>query len=365
MRFWRILSVVVLAFVLVPRADAADGTVVRDYQATYDVAEDGSATVVETMRVRLPGPDRGIEREFDASDPNWTPRDLRVTQDGEPAEIVQSRSGGVLKVRVGDDVDGAGVRTYRFTYTFDNVFESLDDAPGSVVMHWYAVSPNWQTRMNRTSIKVVLPAAAGDIQCTVGESKACEVTDEADGFSISTDRLAPKTPIVIRAELDLEPTPTPEPTETPEPSETPTPTPTPTEEPSETPTAGANDPDDVDIAPDGDDDEGDEDSGGNGTAIATVAILLTLLIGALLLWLLARRSKDDEEKDGSAAEEVGTLSFLESDDEVVDGEIVEDAEEVGPDEDGVEDTDDAADDEVIDGEILNDSEDGAPEDKDS
>src|SRR6476646_7445214 len=62
---------------------------ITDYQATFDVAADGTLTAHERLAVDLPLGRHGIFRFFDIADANaphvrYVPKNIQVTRDGVP-----------------------------------------------------------------------------------------------------------------------------------------------------------------------------------------------------------------------------------------------------------------------------------------
>ncbi|MEJ7795477.1 MAG: DUF2207 domain-containing protein, partial [Nocardioides sp.] len=120
-------------------------TSITSYDAVFDVGEDGSMRVVETIVVDVSSVDRhGIFRFFDRADPNAPelrrqPRDLSVQQDGGsvPVDYTTREQGRFYVARIGDSQRylSLGEHTYRIEYVVDDVLVEAPPGAGSRV-YW-------------------------------------------------------------------------------------------------------------------------------------------------------------------------------------------------------------------------------------
>ncbi|MEI7057106.1 DUF2207 domain-containing protein [Nocardioides sp. CCNWLW239] len=240
----------------------AEPTTITDYRAEFDVGEDGSMEVTETITVDFPAEgSHGIFRFFDSADPN-APKLRRVPiledvtvdpdlTDAERFELARSSfSEGYFdeeilprlveehgeaegrrraldyygdpygdttttkegwadrftNVRIGSESKEVpvGEHVYVITYTMSSVL--LPDGDGSR-FYWNLVPSGWRQPIERADLTVTLPAAAEDVRCAVGRgaSSGCA---SAEGEGTTTVRvtardLAPGTPVTLHTAMDV------------------------------------------------------------------------------------------------------------------------------------------------------------------
>ena len=154
-------------------------TRITSYSATFDVAEDGSMEVVETIVLAVGTGDRhGIFRYFDRPDENaWQlrrdPLDVTVSGDDEsvPVRRTTEDRGRYAVLRIGDP-DRAlevGERTYRISYTVEDVLVEDKDGEGSR-FYWDLLPRGWRPPINHARLGVILPGEASNVQYAVGTS---------------------------------------------------------------------------------------------------------------------------------------------------------------------------------------------------
>jgi uncharacterized membrane protein YgcG len=188
-----------------------DNATITDYAADFIVAGDGRLSVTETLKVSFPVDKHGIFRFFDLEDPNDShvrlrPRNISVTRDGqsEPFEVLHEGQGRYRDVKIGSpSVTMSGEHLYVIRYTINGVISPAGD--GSQ-FYWNLVPGGWRMPIERTTLTVHLPAEAKKLQCAVGNgaSAGCTATpDAANSFVVTTGRLAPNTPVTVKAGMDL------------------------------------------------------------------------------------------------------------------------------------------------------------------
>ena len=77
--------------------------------------------------------------------------------------------------------------------TIDGALSAAED--GDAELWWDVVARGWQMSMGRTTVRVSLPAAADEVECT------CDV-ETGDGgrvLTLTTGALAPRTAVTVRA----------------------------------------------------------------------------------------------------------------------------------------------------------------------
>ncbi len=205
------------------KGEAYEPTTIRSYKADFDVHDDGSMDVVETIRVDFPSSDRhGIFRFFDrlnSTDEHLRHRveDVEVTYDGGDVPVDRSVEGSRYDVyRIGDPdaYVTSGVHTYEIRYHVDAVLTPGGDEVGTEAQfYWNLIPAGWQQAIDKSTLTVHLPADAADVQCVVGTEEAEEECVE-DGtlsgaggrtLAVTTGHLAPNTPVTLLAGQDVDP----------------------------------------------------------------------------------------------------------------------------------------------------------------
>ena len=194
--------------------DVPEPTRITTYNASFDVADDGTMRVVETIVVSVTTFDRhGIFRFFDRADRSAPhlrrePYDVEVLQDGQPAEVefLTEDRGRFLVAKIGDPdrTLSYGQHTYRISYRVDDVL--IDDPNGDGSRFYWQVLPGgWAQQIDAFRASVRLPADASGLRCAVGT----DVTRPCPGLSGEGSSLVSVgpfgtgafTPITIQADL--------------------------------------------------------------------------------------------------------------------------------------------------------------------
>lgn len=195
-------------------------TSIVSYDAIFDVGEDGSMRVVETIVVEVSTSDRhGLVRFFDRADPNAPqlrrePRDLRVQLDGAPVPVDLStgEQGRFHVARIGDPDRrlSLGEHTYRIEYVIDDVLLDDPDGGGSR-FYWQLIPGGWAQEIEQARLSVVLPAETGDVRCAVGAAATtgCRAAGEGTtSLTVTLGMLDPFTPVTVQADVDAPVPPT-------------------------------------------------------------------------------------------------------------------------------------------------------------
>lgn len=188
-------------------------TSISSYSAVFDVSEDGSMRVVETIVVDVTSFDRhGIFRFFDRADPNAPelrrqPRDLRIEQDGAlvPVDYSTQDQGRFYVARIGDPdrTLSPGVHTYRIEYVVDDVLIDDPDSDGAR-FYWQLIPGGWAQRIDQARLSVRLPAGSGDVRCAVGATATTGCTASGEGtemLSVTLGGLEPFTPVSVETDV--------------------------------------------------------------------------------------------------------------------------------------------------------------------
>lgn len=157
MRRW----IVSLLLVTLVGAGAATQTI-EDYHVSIQVRPDASVFIVEEIVMRFDLPRRGFIRDIPVSYrlPTGERYNLRVrveaiTADRSPVPVRETRSGGVLSLRIGDpDRQVRGVVRYAIAYEIQRALRTYDD---EVELYWNAVGHDWQMPIRRASVEIPLP----------------------------------------------------------------------------------------------------------------------------------------------------------------------------------------------------------------
>lgn len=194
-------------------------TRITRYLADFDLGEDGTLDVVETITVDFPIYDNrhGIFRFWDLADPNAPhqrrePHNIEVAMDGEAEPFVlQERERGRFTVaRIGSEYRTLdGLHTYRISYSIDDAILPAGEERSR--FYWNVIPGGWAQEIDRADIRVTLPTTADQVRCAVGHGETGGCTAEGEGterLSIQTSGLAARTPVTLSTHLDM---PAPEP----------------------------------------------------------------------------------------------------------------------------------------------------------
>jgi len=189
-------------------------TSITSYDAFFNVSDDGSMRVVETIVVEVSTFDRhGIFRFFDRSDPNASqvrrqPHDLSVEQDGVtvPVDLSTREQGRFHVARIGDPdrTLSLGEHTYRIEYVVDDVLIDDPDGDGSR-FYWQLIPAGWAQAIEQARLSVTLPAKTGDVRCAVGATATagCSAAGEGTGsLTVTLAELGPFTPVTVQTDVD-------------------------------------------------------------------------------------------------------------------------------------------------------------------
>jgi len=214
-----------------------DPVVITDYDVNISIDGAGEMSSVETITTEFPGGRHGLFRYWDVTnknDPNvrQPPEITSVLLDGKPARYQMLWEDGerfrVAKIGDPDRTLRPGTHVFEIRYTIpgvldpgevgaDNLFAESTGAAfsdaGSTsapsVFFWNVIAPSWNNRIDRADITITLPAEVGVTQCSVGYGvgRACDdLTVSGTTVALSATDLLPRTPVTVRAGVDL-PTP--------------------------------------------------------------------------------------------------------------------------------------------------------------
>ena len=199
-------------------AASSDNAVIKNFDADFTVAADGTLTAVETLTLNFPSSKHGIFRLLDTRDRNNSknrlrPYDISVTRDGssEPFEVLKESRGRYRNIKIGDpDRTIFGEHVYRIRYKIDGVL-TPGQAGTRTQFYWNVIGSGWLNRIEAYDLRVHLPAATSNVFCAVGDGVTTPNCQAGSGTDLSIRAanadLSPNTPVTINAPLDI---PTPE-----------------------------------------------------------------------------------------------------------------------------------------------------------
>ncbi|WP_131809896.1 DUF2207 domain-containing protein, partial [Mycolicibacterium elephantis] len=226
-----LLSPLVFDAVTQEAADISDPVVISEYRANFAVTADGRLDAAETITAEFPSGRHGLFRYWDVANPNVTgvrqrPQITSILLDGEPAKYQMLWENGtrfrVAKIGDPDAYLRPGTHVFEIRYTIDGVLDPAnigDDKrfAGSVgqprtaesVFFWNVIAPSWNNYIERADISIKMPGDVPSVQCSVGHGvgRPCRgLTVSARTVQLSAVNLPPRTPVTVRAEVDV-PTP--------------------------------------------------------------------------------------------------------------------------------------------------------------
>lgn len=182
---------------------------ISSFAADVEINPDASLSITEEIQYDFEGAERrGIFRnipvsyETDTGNRRIFVEVSEVLQNGEPAQIKESREGGNLRIRIGDpDVTITGAHTYEITYNVRGALNFFDDETAE--LYWDVVGDRWEVPIRSASANVFLAegrdADTEDItsRCfagPVGSNASCENLSETTdplGMTASTGNIQP------------------------------------------------------------------------------------------------------------------------------------------------------------------------------
>jgi uncharacterized membrane protein YgcG len=199
----------------------SEDTTITNYVADFDVAKSGDMSVTETLTVDVPVYGKhGIFRFWDVVDNNAPharriPEGITVTRDGqsEPFELswADHHRERVAKIGSADSTLDLGEHTYVIKYHIDGVLDEnnqkVTKSDGATMFYWNLIPGGWQQSITQSHLTVHLPVAAQqDVRCFIGWDAEQPCTASGGGtqdLTITTQAIAPRTPLTIATALDM------------------------------------------------------------------------------------------------------------------------------------------------------------------
>ena len=199
----------------------SEDTTIDNYVAAFTDAKNGDMDVTETLTVDFPVYGKhGIFRFWDLVDDNAPharriPEGITVTRDGKPEPFdISSEDHGrfrVAKIGSADTTLDLGEHTYVIKYHIKGVLDENDKdvtgSDGATMFYWNLIPGGWQQSIKQANLTVHLPVAAQqDVKCAIGWDSELPCTAEGGGtkdLTITTQAIAPRTPLTIATALDM------------------------------------------------------------------------------------------------------------------------------------------------------------------
>ncbi|OBB48387.1 DUF2207 domain-containing protein, partial [Mycobacterium sp. 852002-51961_SCH5331710] len=207
---------------------ADDPVVITNYKVDFVVDEQGRLSAVETITADFPTSRHGIFRYWDVTNPN-SPRVRQVPDiksilldgDSVPYQMLWEGDERFLVAKIGDPDSylSYGEHVYEIRYSVDGVldpgttgadrrFASSTGEPADTgsVFFWNVIAPAWNNRIEHADISVRLPGDVPAVQCSVGYGvgRPCQgLTTTGHRVTFSARNLPPRTPVTVRASVDV------------------------------------------------------------------------------------------------------------------------------------------------------------------
>jgi uncharacterized membrane protein YgcG len=231
-----LLIAIGLLWPLVFRGDSDGGpvddpVVFSNFQADFVVNADGRLDAVETITAEFPPGRHGIFRWWPTSTQKepyarQLPEITSVKLDGEPAPYRMLWEGGkrfrVAKIGDPDKTLNYGTHVFEIRYSIPGALDpgstgadlrfaesTGDGAPASSVFFWDVIAGFWNNDIQQADVSVTLPGDVTGAQCSVGfgVGEPCTgLTVAGARVELSASYLDPRTPVTVRAGVDM-PTP--------------------------------------------------------------------------------------------------------------------------------------------------------------
>ncbi|HSI26640.1 MAG TPA: DUF2207 domain-containing protein, partial [Aeromicrobium sp.] len=223
---WTIVTVAWLALSPVWSANEAptyeetfDVARIQNYDADFRVDANGDLAVTERLHVYFPVGRHGIFRFFDVVDPSAPtarrlPENIHITRDGRPEQADRStrEHDRFIVYRIGDPaVEIEGEHVYSLSYRIRGVIEPGTTGERSQ-LYWNLIPGGWTMPIDAANLTVHLPvASSATVRCAVGSGTASRCASSGAGtrrLTVRTGALPERTPVTIKAGLDMQTPPT-------------------------------------------------------------------------------------------------------------------------------------------------------------
>ena len=207
-----------------------DPVVITNLRADFVIDRDGHLDATETITGDFPGDRHGIFRYWDVANPNnpgvrQPPEVTEVLLDGQPVQYQMlwedRRRFRVAKIGDPHRFVDYGTHVFRIRYTTDGVLDpgstgvnktfasSIGDPSALSAFFWNVIAPAWNNRISQADISITLPGNVTGAGCSIGHDigrECAKLTVSGNRVEVSATGLAPRTPVTVRAGVDV-PTP--------------------------------------------------------------------------------------------------------------------------------------------------------------
>lgn len=205
-----------------------DPVVITDYDAEFVVDGNGRLDAVETITADFPSGRHGLFRYWDVTNPNsprvrQPPEIKSILLDGQWVSYEMLWEEGqrfrVAKIGDPDEYLAYGEHVFEIRYSIDGVldpetvgagreFASSEGEPAESgsVFFWNVIAPAWNNRIQQADISIRLPGKVSRVQCSVGYGVGAPCPNLAasdQNVRLSAQNLAPRTPVTVRADVDV------------------------------------------------------------------------------------------------------------------------------------------------------------------
>ncbi len=212
-------------------SDADDPVVFSNYNVDLIVSAGGRLDAVETITAEFPSGRHGLFKYWAVDNQNdpgvrQTPEVTSILLDGQRVPYQMLWEGGerflVAKIGDPDEYLSYGTHVFEIRYNIDGVLDpgstgadkkfadsTGEDTESPSVFFWNVIAQSWNNRIKRADISVTMPGEVGRAQCSVGfgVGGACDdLTVSGNRVEASATNLPPRTPVTLRAGVDV-PTP--------------------------------------------------------------------------------------------------------------------------------------------------------------
>lgn len=196
---------------------STDTSIIRNYDSEFDIAADGTMTLVETLDVEFTETKRGIFRFFDENDgidPDVrhpvTIESIQRCGTGELAKCADEPyetyyEDGYLVAKIGSATKPYPPGTVNRYVISSSTSNAITRPEGSAVGQWYwdVIGQGWQMPIRNAVVTVTFPVPPTDVRCFT-ETGACDTKATRDPETVTGTyaALPPRTPVTWQADLD-------------------------------------------------------------------------------------------------------------------------------------------------------------------
>ena len=207
--------------------NGTDPVVFSVLRADFALDRDGLLEAEETITAEFPDGRHGIFRFWDVGNANNSRirqvpevRDISLDGASVPFQLQWQDNDRFLVAKIGDPDSFVtpGRHVYRIRYSIAGALDpgsigaekdfasSTGDPVAASVFYWNVIAPGWSNQIDRAEISLSAPGRLTGAQCSIGTGvgRECDgLTIEGATVRLSATDLAPRTPITLRAAVDI------------------------------------------------------------------------------------------------------------------------------------------------------------------